>query len=132
MVALDGYRGTPREPVNPSEGWRVVTDRRNRRNPIEVKTKISTLVDNALREMQHGRDDVVEVAPQTLPAVVSNRSQTTRKFNEVKVALESEPRKKRWRRVRSWRSMSSFPNREERKLLNKNVNTMTDWDFQHA
>ncbi len=95
MVASDGYRGTPREPVNPSEGWRVVTDRRNRRNPIEVKTKISNLVDNALREMQYRQDDVAEVAPQTFYAEDPTRSQTTGNFNEVKFALESEPRKKR-------------------------------------
>ena len=107
-------------------------DRRNRRNPGEIKTKISKLVDNALREMQYGQGNVAEVAPQTFKTEVPARSQTTGNFKKEKVALASEPRKKRWRRMRSWRPMSSFPNREEREVLNKNINTMTDWEFQRA
>jgi len=132
MVASDGYRGTPREPVNPSEGWRTATDRKNRRKPEEVKSKISKLVENALREMHAGRNTVAEVAPHNTVKEVSNRSQTTGNFEENKFVLEKEPKKKRWRRMRSWRPITSFPSREERELLNKDVNTMSRWGFEQA
>ena len=116
MVASDGFSGTPLEPTNPSEGWKTATDRKNGRKPEEVKSKISKLVDNALREMHSGRNTVAEVASHGTVRGVSNRSQTTGNFKEDKPVQVKEPKKKRWRRMRSWRPITSFPNREEREL----------------
>ena len=62
MVASDGFSGTPLEPANPLEGWRTVKNRRNERNLESVQSKISRLVDNALREMHQKMNNVSEVA----------------------------------------------------------------------
>jgi transposase InsO family protein len=133
MVASDGLRGTLRQPANPSEGWRTATDRKNRRNQVDIERKISNLVEQAFREANCARNRVPEVAPLDPVHEVTNRSQTTGNFKKEKLVSENEPRKKRWRRMRSsWRPLSSFPNREERKLLNKNINTMSKWDFECA
>ena len=133
MVASDGFSGTPLEPANPSEGWQTATDRRNKRNS-EVQSNIAKLVEQALREAQGMQNRVPEVAPPALDqGEVFTRSQTTENFETQEFISENEPKKKRWRRFRtSWVPMSRFPNREERKLLNKNVNTMSDWDFDCA
>jgi len=133
MVASDGFSGTPLEPANPSEGWQTATDRRNKRNS-EVQSNIAKLVEQALREAQGMQKRVPEVAPPApVQGEVFTRSQTTGNFETEEVISENEPKKKRWRRFRtSWVPMSRFPNREERKLLNKNVNTMSDWDFDCA
>jgi hypothetical protein len=131
MVASDGFRGTLRQPIDPSEGWSTVSNRRNQANSESVKVKISKLVENALREMHGKRNNVAEVAPPTLTEEVSTRSQTTGNLEEKKTGLEPKP--KRWRRLRtSWRPINSFPTAEERKLMNKNVETMSKWDFEHA
>jgi len=133
MVASDGLRGTLRQPANPSEGWRTATGRKNRRNQVDIERKILNLVEQAFREANCARNRVLEVAPLDQVHEVTNRSQTTGNFNQEKLVSENEPRKKRWRRMRSsWRPLSSFPNREERKLLNKNINTMSKWDFECA
>jgi len=134
MVASDGLRGTLRQPANPLEGWRTVTNRRNEGNSESVKSKISKLVENALREMHQGRNSVAEVAPHTVAEEVPIRSQTTGNSKENKSGSEpKKDKKKRWRRKRSsWIPIMKLPNQEERNLLNKNVNTMTGWDFQCA
>ena len=42
-------------------------------------------------------------------------------------------KKKRWRRLRSsWHPISKLPTAEERKVSNKNVNTMPSWEFERA
>jgi len=133
MVASDGYCGTPLEPASSLEGWQTATDRRNRRNQVGIKKKISNLVQQALREANGAVNRVPEVAPPTRVQGMSNRSQTTGNPKTVKPVSETEPnKKKRWRRMRSWRPLSSFPSEEERKLLNKNVNTMSKWYFDKA
>ena len=128
MVALDGLRGTLRDLIDPSEGWSTVSNRRNQGNSESIKAKILKLVDNALREMHGERNNGAEIAPPTLAEEVSTRSQTTGNSKEKKPGLE--PKQKRWRRLRRWRPIKSFPTAEERKLMNKDVNTMSKWDFE--
>mmetsp|Transcript_1004 Transcript_1004/g.1547 ORF Transcript_1004/g.1547 Transcript_1004/m.1547 type:complete len:102 (-) Transcript_1004:23-328(-) len=101
MVASDGSCGTLHEPVNPSEGWSIAIDRRNRRNS-EIQEKISKLVEQALREAHCMKKGVPEVAPPTPIEEVFTRLQTTEDFKETEPILQNEPRKKCWRRMRSW------------------------------
>ena len=132
MVASDGYCGTPQEPAYPSEGWQTVQDRRNKRNSV-IQSKISKLVDQALREANFKENKANEVATPALFEEVPTRSQTTGNLKENEFVSETEPKKKRWRRLRtSWVPLSRLPSQEERALLDKDINTMSNWDFHRA
>ena len=131
MVASDGSRGTLREPDHPSEGWQTAMSRSTRRNE-KIQEKIAKLVDQAFREANYPRNVMPEVAPRVPVPENSTRSQTTGNLKEDEPVSETRQKKKRWRRLRSWRAISNFPTRQERELLNRNVNTMSKWDFERA
>jgi hypothetical protein len=147
MVASDGLCRTLRQSTH-SQGWQIVRGRKDKRNDNERNNSefgISNFADCYGRANNYETNRFAEVAPPAFVSEAPQRPQTARAFqeeiNEGNRAFQEEvnegnkdgtQKKKRWRRLRSWRSMRSFPSRAERERLNRNVNTMSDHAFKVA